>query len=267
MRAYLDDDRISIIQGEALEVMRSLPSKSFDLIVTDPPYSPRTHKNLGKERRNDGAKAREALEFPPMTPELIAEVAAQYVRLTKGWILSFADYYHTAIWGHAIEDAGGAWVRTGSWVKTNPMPQMTGDRPATGTEDILIAHASPHSAEWEWNGKGHAAVWRGPRDLNAEHPNQKPEWLLQALLGMFAPKGALVLDPYFGNGTTGAAALRTERLSGEVALETACKGCSKKLLEAYQPPLPEGVRVIGIEGDPKWGLSAAKRILALLRAS
>ncbi len=84
------------------------------------------------------------------------------------------------------------------------------------------------------------------------HPNQKPAWLMQSLLGMFCPPNALVLDPYFGSGTTAVGALAQERLPGEVPLETACPKCAKKLLEQYQPPLPQNVNVVGIEGDPRW---------------
>lgn len=269
MRIALDTDRVSLIQGDSLEVLRSFASKSFDTACFDPPYSEHTHAKFGKERRNDGRIPRDALAFPPMTPELIAEVMGELVRIVKGWILVTCDFYHTHLWGLAAQAAGGAWVRTGQWVKTSPKPQMTGDRPAVGSEDILIAHASPDTLEgrrlWDWNGGGHTATWRGGRERAYEldevsHPNQKPAWLMQSLLGMFCPPNALVLDPYFGSGTTAIGALATERIPGEVALDTACGKCSKKLLEQYRPPLPQHVNVVGVEGDPKYVELAISRI-------
>lgn len=267
MRIALDTDRVSLIQGDSLSVLRSFASKSFDIACFDPPYSPHVHEHFGKERRNDGHVVPDALTFPPMTPALIGEVMAEIVRITRTWILVSTDFYNTHLWGEAAQANGGAWVRTGSWVKTNPKPQMTADRPGCGTEDILIAHASPDTLEgrrlWDWNGGGHAATWRGGRDAGygeTPHPNQKPAWLMQALLGMFAPPNALVVDPYFGSGTTAIGALATERLPGEVPLETACPKCAKKLLEQYQPPLPVNARVVGVEGDPKWVELSISRI-------
>jgi site-specific DNA-methyltransferase (adenine-specific) len=272
VNVVLDTDRVSLIHGETLATLRSFPDKSFDVSLFDPPYSEHVHEKFGKERRNDGVKVRDALTFPPMTPELIAIIMREVVRVTKTWVLVTTDFYNTHLWGEAARDSGGAWVRTGQWVKTNPKPQMTSDRPGCGAEDILIAHAMPDTLEgrrgWDWNGGGHAATWRGRRDQGfaldgAEpHPNQKPAWLMQSLLGMFCPPNALVLDCYFGSGTTAIAALAQERLEGESALETACPKCSKKILEQYQPPLPVGVRVVGVEGDPKYVDLSIARIRA-----
>lgn len=258
MKIALDTDRVSLVQGDSLEVLRSFSSKSFDIVLTDPPYNTHVHAKLGKERRNDGREARDELTFPPMTAEQIFKVMSELVRVSTGWIIVFSDFYNSHLWGQAAQANGGAWVRTGAWVKTNPMPQMTGDRPACGHEDIVICHARPKG--FEWNSRGHAAIWRGPRDSSAEHPNQKPLWLIQALLGAFAPAGGLCLDPYLGSGTTAVAALATERVPGESMPETACHRCQLMLTKQYAPPLPEGVRVVGVEGDPKYVDLSIRRI-------
>lgn len=253
MRIALDTARFSLIQGDSLSVLRSFADKSFDCIITDPPYAAHVHKNLGKERRTDGRAARAELTFPAMTKRLMRSLAREYVRVCRGWIISFSDFYNSGWWGTYVQGAGGAWVRTGEWVKTSPMPQMTGDRPGTGSEDIVVAHAK--STGWGWNAHGHAATWRGRRDAgygDEPHPNQKPAWLLQSLIGMFVPPGGVVLDPFFGSGTTAIGALATERLEGESPLETACPKCAKKILEQYQPPLPQNVSVVGVEGDRRW---------------
>jgi site-specific DNA-methyltransferase (adenine-specific) len=215
---------------------------------------------------------RKALGFPPIDDAQIIELAEHFVRLSHGWIVVFSDFRQSGAWGRAIERAGGAWIRTGAWVKTNPMPQLTGDRPSVGHEDIVIGHATGRTMAW--NGAGRPCTWRGTRDkgYGAEpHPNQKPAWLMQALLGMFAPPDALVLDPYFGSGTTAIGALATERLPGEVPAETACPKCAKRLLEQYHPPLPVNARVVGVEGDPKYVELSISRIReaapALLQAA
>lgn len=254
MRVALDTDRVSLVQGDAFETLRALGDRSFDCIITDPPYSPHTHAKHGKERAADGRQVhRAALDFEALTPERIDTLAEHFVRLSRGWIVVFSDFRQSGTWGRAIEEAGGAWIRTGAWVKTSPMPQLTGDRPAIGHEDIVIGHAIGKSMEW--NAKGRPCTWRGGRDAgygDEPHPNQKPAWLLQSLIGMFCPPGGLVLDPFFGSGTTAIGAFADHYLTGEVALETSCKSCAKKLIDRYQPPLPKDVRVVGIEGAQKY---------------
>lgn len=263
MNVLYNSDRFSLIVGNTLDVLRTLPDKMFDVICTDPPYSPHVHDKLGKEKRKDGVAPRAVLEFPPMTPELIMLYAEQYVRLCKGWIISFTDFYNTHRWGLALAHYGGAWVRTGSWVKTNPMPQMTGDRPACGTEDILIGHAEADSKHWDWNGNGRPATWRGPRDTSGLHPNQKPLWLIQQLLGMFCPPNALVLDGFLGSATTAVAAVMKQRVEGEVCPHVACTKCGRKCADEYAAPLPENVRVVGIEGDEETAQKALERYAAI----
>ena len=262
MNIALDTDRVSLIHGDSLAVLRSFADKSFDMVLTDPPYSPHTHKKFGKERPADGRQiVRGELSFPPMTNRLMRLLAREYVRICRGWIISFSDFRQSAWWGPYIQGGGGAWIRTGAWVKTNPMPQLTGDRPSTGHEDIVIAHATGRAMEW--NARGRPCTWRGRRDPgygDEPHPNQKPAWLLQSLIGMFCPPGGLVLDPYFGSGSTAIGAFAPERLEGESMLGTGCKACDKKLLETWQPPLPQDARVVGIEGDPKYVDLAISRI-------
>lgn len=262
MNVVLDTDRLSLVHGDAFATLAQLSDQSFDLILTDPPYSPHTHAKHGKERAADGRQVhRKELEFEPLTEAKIDELADHFVRLSRGWILIFSDFRQSGTWGNAIERAGGAWIRTGAWVKTSPMPQLTGDRPATGHEEIIIAHATGKGMSW--NAKGRPCTWRGGRDQgygDEPHPNQKPAWLLQSLLGMFCPPQGLILDPFFGSGSTAVAAFATERLPGEVALETTCKACSKKQIEAWHPPLPQDVRVVGVEGAKKYIDLAIARI-------
>lgn len=270
MNVIFDTERATLIHGETLATLRRFADKSFDAIITDPPYGEHVHAKLGKERRNDGAEARDELTFPPVDAALIAELAREFVRLSKGWINIFSDFYMSDTWGNAIVAAGGAYVRRGAWVKTSPMPQMTGDRPGCGHEDIVVAHAFPDTLEgrrqWDWNGGGKAALWRGGRDKGVgedPHPNQKPEWLIQSLIGQFVPAGGTILDPFLGSGTAFAAALRPDRAVGEVALETGCTKCLRAHAEAYKPPLPVDVKVVGIEGDPKWFPTITERTRAV----
>lgn len=292
------NNRAALFEGRAENLHTLCAPKSIGLLCTDPPYSEHTHANLGREKRNDGAKKRDALEFPPLTDAEIAAYADQWVRLVDGWILIFTDDRALGIWGNALVRAGGQWVRTGYYWKTNPMPQMTGDRPGTGAEPIVIGHSDPDvmnlvigrshpkgKGRMSWRGGGRPAAWRGTRDAPSitRHPNQKPRWLMQELCGLFAPEGGLVVDPFMGVGSTGVGALATERFPGSETNPkpkrgTRNKDCpttrsrAAKFVDEYKAlpvaseseyetaPMPERLEFLGIEGDPAHVAAAVERV-------
>jgi site-specific DNA-methyltransferase (adenine-specific) len=151
-------------------------------------------------------------------------------------------------------------------VKTSPMPQLTSDRPGSGEEFIVIGHSGKRKLAW--NGKGRAGVFRGPRDQDAFHPNQKPLWLMQELLGLFSQPGELVIDPFAGSATTGVAALFPERVHGLTSLDNVgCPKCAKALTQYMdgRPPLPSELRFVGIEADVKTLPVAEARLYAALK--
>jgi site-specific DNA-methyltransferase (adenine-specific) len=270
-------ERAALLAGRCEELIpRVLAPKSVGLILTDPPYSEHTHANLGREKRKDGGKQREALEFPPLTVEQIAELARLFVATSTGWILVFTDDRSVHAWGESLERAGGRWVRTGHWIKTNPMPQMTGDRPSVGTEPIVIARAddedegypdvvshpivighsyTPGVGRMSWRGGGRAACWRGPGPSTAErvHPNQKPLWLLQELAALFAPPGATVLDPFAGSASLGLALLARERFAGSKTRQL--------------PALPDAMSFIGMEQHAPYVQAATERLRAAVQGA
>lgn len=249
MNIHINHPRLVLVEGEAVAMMKQIiRDKSIDLVCTDPPYGDHTHAMMGRDRRYDGRKTSEELGFPPLSQEQIVELAREFVRVAKGWIIIFTDDRTVDSWGYALEDAGARWIRTGYWVKTNPKPQMSADRPSAGVECIVIANVNHGKMEW-WGG-GRAAVWRGNRDPEGLHPNQKPAWLMQELLGLFGPAGGTVLDPFFGSGSTAVPMFVNERIPGLQMLDAGCKGCQKKHAEHMEgrPPLPFGMSIIGIEG-------------------
>lgn len=219
--------------GDCIEGMRGLPDKSVDHVIADPPYSERVHKRLGQEGRGDGGKERSALGFRHLTEEDAMQLARQYVRVASRWILLFCDELTFGVWVAAIEAAGGEYVRKGTWIKSDAMPQMSGDRPTTGTEEIVIAHAPRESGRLRWNGGGKKAVYQGlaqERSVARTHDCQKPLWLVRALVADFTDHGELILDSHAGSGTTGAACLELGR------------------------------RFVGWELDPKHYATASKRL-------
>lgn len=174
--------------------------------------------------------------------EMLDEVAVHIARLTSRWAVVFSDAESTFRWREALTatkfecDCDGGdqgdglcsipherqcaslkhrpsmrYIRTGAWVKPDPMPQMTGDRPCVGFEPCTIAHAQ---GPMRWNGGGHAAVWThftAKGSTRPDHPCPKPEKLMLELVQQFTDPNDLILDPYAGSGTTLFAAKRLGR--------------------------------------------------------
>ena len=178
--------------------------RSIDVVMTDPPYAASTHENQPRAR---------ALGFDPMDKRLMGRAAKAIARAVKRWALVFTDDRLLERWREALAGAGMEIVRVGAWIKDNPAPQLSGDRPAQGMELIVIAH---HPGAKRWNGGGAPAVWRCPVAGPASgeerlHAAQKPLALMETLVRQFSERGETIADLFAGSGTTGVAALRAGR--------------------------------------------------------
>ena len=194
--------------------LASLPDKSVDHVLTDPPYSARVHKGVGTERRHDkpGEKWRDPLDFAHLTTRTRSGLAREFVRVARRWIVVFCEEESVFLWKRALERAGAEWCCKGTWVKEGAMPRMDGTRPAYGTEAICIAHAPRTKGRTRWNGGGKVAVYPYPvQDPGRFHPTQKPIALVEALIRDFTDHGETVCDPFAGAGTTIVAAKRIGR--------------------------------------------------------
>lgn len=213
--------------------MASLPDRSVDHVITDPPYSEHVHRNLGREGRSDGTRERDPLAFGALTEDMAREISIHLARVVRRWILVFSDERVLSAWRVSLEGGGAEFIRTGAWIKQDPMPQMSGDRPGAGLEWISIAHGPRTSGRLRWNGGGRPAIWtfRGQEPGRIRHhPTQKPLALMEALLRDFTDPGETILDPFAGSGTTG----------------VACKHLGRSF--------------VGWERDPKYHAVAERRI-------
>lgn len=193
---------------DAFEELPQLEEGAVDVTITDPPFDARTHaKALEGARRNGRRTVGGALPFAPIDDEQIRTLAGHLARVTKRWIVVFCADRQVEAWAKALEAGGARFVRLGVALRTNPRPQLTGDRPAPPADWIVFAHGG--GERLRWNGGGHAAVWRSPparHDPGGQvHATQKPLALMRALVEDFSDPGELVLDPFAGSGTTGVA--------------------------------------------------------------
>lgn len=224
----------------ALDLLRSLPDKSVDHTVTDPPYNKfaRHARSLHKGRACDGT-------LPPsdglggvsmgikwdLSHADIFALVPEILRVTRRWSIIFCAleqlgiyqlagaevWIRAGVWNPDVEintDDGPA-IQAGMWDRHNTgTPQLTGDRPAQGAEGIAIFH-SP--GKKRWNSRGKRGIWRHAVVRPASktdpryHPAQKPLALMSEIVQDFTDPEDLILDPYMGSGTTGVAALKLGR--------------------------------------------------------
>ena len=210
----------TLTHGDCLDTlsgMASLADKSVDHVICDPPYGPQVDANymttVGKGPVSRGGKiVRRRLGIGVADESLIQGLAFHAGRLARRWVLVWTDEETAHAWRVALVGAGLQYLRTGWWLKTDPTPQFTGDRPATPGEVVVICHADAKRA---WNGGGKAGVWIAPTVKGTSndrvHPTQKPLALMESLIRDFTDPGELVLDPFAGSGTTGVACRRMGR--------------------------------------------------------
>ena len=129
MSIYFQDDFVTLHHANSFDVMADMHDESVDCVITDPPYTEFVHKNASSNRGGNGANAH--INFEHFTDELLDKAFVEFGRLTKGWVVSTLDHRHALPMEHN-PPKGLELKRIGVWVKNNPMPQLTADRPAHG---------------------------------------------------------------------------------------------------------------------------------------
>lgn len=205
--------RATYEQGDALDFLRGFPDGAVNLVLTDPPYSARTHKGARSLRAPDApgesaSRLTAGIAFDATDLDALRGMFAECARVTTGWVVSFLDYAHAV----ALEQhppPGLRVLRIGVWVKTNPMPQLSGDRPAQGWEALVYMHRD--DVRPTWNGGGKHGNFVAPIMQGTGHPTAKPLSILETIIERFTSPGDLVIDPFMGSGSTLVAAQNTGR--------------------------------------------------------
>lgn len=212
----------------AADGISALADKSVDHTICDPPYSEHVEHGQAVSGRRTGQAVirREAIGVGYMTGGKrndgrsrsmgvgdmgvgdIATLCAHAVRVTRRWLVFFCAWEQGKDYELGIVAAGGRYVRTCAWEKPDATPQLSGDRPATWGECMIVGHA-PAKGKMHWNAGGKRGLYkhgvcRGAE--RSEHPTQKPLALMREILEDFTDHGDLILDPFSGSGSTGVAA-------------------------------------------------------------
>ncbi|MDF3280872.1 DNA methyltransferase [Gordonia sp. N1V] len=220
MKVYYSDDSrgITLYHGDSRPYLETRADESFAAVITDPPYTERTHS---KFRSLSGEDITEGItDFESFNDDDLAEALAECGRVTRGWVVATLDY-RQAVMFDVIPPHGLKVQRVGVWVKTNPGPQITGDRPAQGWEAIAYMHRAKGRSSW--SGGGLAGNFVLPRPEATGHPTPKPIVMFRQFVEWFTQPGDVVLDPFSGGGTTLRAAADLGR--GAVGIEKEERFC------------------------------------------
>jgi modification methylase len=223
-----------IIQGDCIAEMAKLPPKSVDMIFADPPYNLQLGGDLFRPEGgrvdavdNDWDKFDSLAAYDAFTRAWLHQ--ARRVLKDDGTLWVIGSYHNIYRVGSLLQDAEFWILNDIVWRKANPMPNFRGTR-FTNAHETLIWCAKDERAKYSFNYQAMKALnddlqmrsdWVLPICSGAErlkdvsghkaHPTQKPESLLYRVLLACTEPGALVLDPFFGTGTTGAVARRLGR--------------------------------------------------------
>lgn len=237
-RAVLARDRAlaanKILVGDCVEQLRKIPDKSVDLVFADPPYNLQLSTELLRPNntRVDGVddawdKFSSFEEYDRFTRAWLAE--CRRVLKPDGAMWLIGSYHNVFRLGSALQDQGFWILNDVVWRKVNPMPNFRGRR-FTNAHETLIWAARDQKSRYTFNYESLKAsnddlqmrsdwlfpICSGPERLKDDggrkaHPTQKPEALLHRILIGTTNPGDVVLDPFFGTGTTGAVAKRLGR--------------------------------------------------------
>ena len=223
-----------ILQGNCVSEMAQLPDKSIDMIFADPPYNLQLGGDLFRpEGGRVDAVDDEWDKFESLTAydNFTRDWLEQARRILKddGTIWVIGSYHNIYRVGTLLQDADFWILNDIVWRKTNPMPNFRGTR-FTNAHETMIWCAKSEKARYTFNYRAMKALnddvqmrsdWTLPICAGGErlkdeaghktHPTQKPEALLYRVLLACTEPGDIVLDPFFGTGTTGAVARRLRR--------------------------------------------------------
>jgi modification methylase len=224
------------LRGDCVEVMRDLPASSVDLVFADPPYNLQLENALSRpdQSRVDAVddhwdKFASFADYDSFTRDWLA--AARKLMKPEATIFVIGSYHNIFRVGAIMQDLGFWILNDIVWRKANPMPNFRGRRFTNAHETLIWAARSAKAKRYTFNyealkaGNEDCQVrsdWFLPICTGAErlkdsagrktHPTQKPEALLNRVLLSATKSGDVVLDPFFGTGTTGAAAKRLRRV-------------------------------------------------------
>jgi modification methylase len=267
------DETGRIILGECIAEMAKLPEKSVDLVFADPPYNLQLGGDL---LRPDNSKV-DAVDddwdqfasfeaYDRFTREWLA--AARRVLKDDGALWVIGSYHNIFRVGSALQDLGFWILNDVVWRKSNPMPNFKGTRFTNAHETLIWATKARGARRYTFNYDAMKLAnddlqmrsdWTLPLATGEErikdeagakaHPTQKPEALLHRVILATSKPGDVILDPFFGVGTTGSVAKRLGRRFIGIEQNPGYVSLARSRIEMVVPTAPSDLEVTGSKKD------------------
>ncbi|MDB5452976.1 MAG: ccrM [Caulobacteraceae bacterium] len=262
----------TIILGDCLEALKKLPDRSVDLVFADPPYN----LHLGGDLlRPDNSKVDEVDDdwdkfdsfetYDTFTKAWMSE--CQRILKDDGAMWVIGSYHNIFRVGATLQDLGFWILNDVVWRKSNPMPNFKGTRFTNAHETLIWAAKSRGGRRYTFNYDAMKMAndelqmrsdWTLPLCTGEErlkdaagvkaHPTQKPEALLCRVILASTKPGDIILDPFFGTGTTGAAAKRLGRRYIGIERE---EGYAKLAAERIAKVIPATLDEMAVTGSKR----------------
>ncbi len=266
----------TILKGDSVAALDRLPPASVDVVFADPPYNLQLEGKLTRPDQSevdavddDWDKFASFAAYDDFTRAWLA--ACRRVLKPHGTLWVIGSYHNIYRVGAVLQDLGFWILNDIVWRKTNPMPNFRGRRFQNAHETLIWASRDPDGKGYTFNYDGLKAGnddlqmrsdWLFPictgnerlrdGDGRKAHPTQKPEALLHRILLASTRPGDIVLDPFFGSGTTGAVAKRLGRHFVGVEREPAYIAAAESRIAAVDAaPSPSLESSPGKRGEPR----------------
>ncbi|MCA3268157.1 MAG: site-specific DNA-methyltransferase, partial [Azospirillum sp.] len=260
--------------GDCLQLLKSLPEASVDMVFADPPYNLMLKGELVRPNNTKVDAVDDAWDkigdfkaYDEFTHAWLS--AARRALKPDGAIWVIGSYHNIFRVGATLQDLGFWILNDIVWRKTNPMPNFRGRR-FTNAHETMIWAAKSEKSKYVFNYEAMKSLneelqmrsdWLLPicggserlkgADGKKVHPTQKPESLVyRAVLSSTRP-GDTVLDPFFGTGTTGAVAKRLGRKFVGIERELAYVEAAEKRIRETIPDDPEFLAAIPKREEPR----------------
>ena len=253
-----------ILLGDCIESLSRLPAESVDLVFADPPYNLQLEGALSRPDQSmvdavddDWDKFASFADYDRFTRDWLAGV--KRVMKKNATLFVIGSYHNIFRVGATLQDHGFWILNDIVWRKANPMPNFRGRRFTNAHETLIWASKSAEAKAYTFNydalkaGNDDCQVrsdWYFPICTGAErlkdsdgrktHPTQKPEALIARILMAASKQGDVVLDPFFGSGTTGAVAKRLGRSFVGLERDPTYAAAARQRIDAVVP-LPDGL--------------------------
>lgn len=253
-----------ILVGDCLKHLATLPDASIDLVFADPPYNLQLEKDLLRPNNSvvdgvhqDWDKFQSFAAYDAFSRDWLTE--CRRVLKPNGAIWVIGSYHNIFRLGVALQDLGFWMQNDVIWRKTNPMPNFRGKR-FTNAHETMIWAGREQSSRVTFNYEAMKAsnddlqmrsdwlfpICSGPERLKDSsgrkaHPTQKPEALLHRIIMACSNPGDVILDPFFGTGTTGAVAKRLGRKWVGIERDAGYAADAKARIDRVVPADPDAI--------------------------